>query len=236
MCRGFIKFPRTPHLVWPIDRPPKDDRVLSVAESAAFLAGDVVVEEKVDGANIGLSLDARGAICVRNRGSWIERGAHAQFQPLWAWIANRHSALTEILLPDRILFGEWCFAVHSVRYDRLPDWFLAFDVFDCLAGRFWSTARRDLLLEATGICRVPRLMAGQNSLAALQEALRSEASRLGGDALEGLYVRRDSADWLEGRAKLVRSEFLLAIDDHWSSQPLRRNKVVASTDSVRYLG
>jgi ATP-dependent RNA circularization protein (DNA/RNA ligase family) len=230
MCKGFIRFPRTPHLVWPLDRPPNDDRVLSAAESAAFLVGDVIVEEKVDGANIGLSLDAQGTIRAQNRGSWIERGAHPQFQPLWAWIAARHSVLTEILRPDRILFGEWCFAVHSVRYARLPDWFLAFDVFDCLSERFWSTERRDRLLEATGICRVPRLLAGHTSLAALQEILQSGGSRLGNDALEGLYVRRETTEWLEGRAKLVRSEFLLTIDEHWSSRPLERNKVVAQTD------
>ena len=234
MCKGFVKFPRTPHLVWPIDRPPKDDRVLSEADSVAFLGGDVIVEEKVDGANIGLSLYAHGAICAQNRGSWIERRIHPQFQPLWAWIADRNSVLTEILRPDRILFGEWCFAVHSVRYDRLPDWFLAFDVFDCLAERFWSTARRDRLLDGTAICRVPRLLSGHSSLAKLQRILHSEGSHLGGEALEGLYLRRESGEWLEGRAKLVRPEFLLAIHEHWSSRPLERNKVVAQTDSVRY--
>jgi ATP-dependent RNA circularization protein (DNA/RNA ligase family) len=235
MCEGFIKFPRTPHLVWPIDRPPKDDRVLSAAESVQFLLGTVIVEEKVDGANIGLSLDAEGTIRAQNRGAWIERGAHPQFQPLWAWIGDKHSVLTEILRPDRILFGEWCFAVHSVRYDRLPDWFLAFDVFDCLAGRFWSTARRDRLLEASGICRVPLLSAGHTSLATLQEILQSEVSRVGSHGLEGLYVRRDTAEWLEGRAKLVRSEFLLAIDEHWSSRSLERNKIIAKMDRVGYL-
>jgi hypothetical protein len=36
-----------------------------------------------------------------------------------------------ILEPGRhILFGEWCRAQHSVFYSRLPDYFLAFDIWD----------------------------------------------------------------------------------------------------------
>ena len=226
MCNGFFKFPRTPHLAWPLNRTPIDDRVLDSAESVAFLADEVIVEEKVDGANIGLSLDARGAIRAQNRGSWIERGAHPQFQPLWPWIAARRSVLTDILEPDRILFGEWCFAVHSMLYDRLPDWFLGFDVYDCAARRFWSTARRDHLVKQTGICRVPRLFTGRTSLATLQQMLISEHSHLGSQGLEGLYIRRDGSEWLEGRAKLVRPEFFLAIEEHWSSRPLHHNKIL----------
>ena len=38
----------------------------------------------------------------------------------------------------RILYGEWLCARHTVAYDKLPDWFVAFDIFDVPAGRFLS--------------------------------------------------------------------------------------------------
>ena len=38
--------------------------------------------------------------------------------------------LFEILSEKFILFGEWCYAQHSIFYDRLPDWFLGFDIYD----------------------------------------------------------------------------------------------------------
>jgi hypothetical protein len=227
MCEGFIKFPRTPHLLWPLARAPKDDRVLSASQCEAFLDGDVTVEEKVDGANIGFSLDDRGAVRVQNRGSWIQRGAHPQFGPLWTWIADRTSQLRELLGPDLLLFGEWCFAVHSVRYDRLPDWFLAFDVFDCISRRFWSSARRDSLLTGSRICQVPRVSVGKTSAAELQHVLDSETSSLTSHAREGLYLRREGALWLEVRAKLVRPEFLLAMGEHWSAGRMNRNKLAS---------
>jgi hypothetical protein len=232
MCEGFFKFPRTPHLEWELSRPPRGDKVLGRAEAVAFLDGDVIVEEKVDGANLGFSLDAHGAIRVQNRGSWIERSAHPQFQSLWGWIAARECILGQILSPDRILFGEWCFAVHSVHYDQLPDWFLGFDLYDCSEGRFWSTEKRDHLLKEAAISQVPHVFSGRISVAGLREMLRSERSRLGSQPLEGLYVRREGVEWLQGRAKLVRPDFLGAIQEHWSSRTLVRNKLRAEKERV----
>ena len=123
--------------------------------------------------------DEHGEIRAQNRGSWVNRRAHSQFNPMWAWIAQRKPAFTDALQNNRILFGEWCFAVHPVQYDRLPDWFLGFDVYDLERGRFWSTPRRDELLKLMGICRVPRLRVGRTTLTDLQDMLRSEKSGVG---------------------------------------------------------
>lgn len=233
MREAFFKFPRTPHLWWPLHRAPKDDRVLDSTSVRELLSADVVVEEKVDGANLGLSLDEQSEIRVQNRGAWVERGAHSQFHPMWAWISQKKSSLTDALQGNRILFGEWCFAVHSVQYDRLPDWFLGFDIYDLDAAKFWSTRRRDEIFELAGVCRVPRLFAGRTTLADLQNMLNSEQSRVGKGSIEGLYIRREGPEWLEARAKLVRPQFLLAIEEHWSSRPLEHNKLVKPGEIVR---
>jgi hypothetical protein len=39
---------------------------------------------------------------------------------------------------ERILFGEWLAAEHTVCYDNLPDWFLAFDIYDVASQKFYS--------------------------------------------------------------------------------------------------
>lgn len=226
MREEFFKFPRTPHLWWPLDRAPKDDRVIEPASVRELLSGEVIVEEKIDGATLGLSLDEHGEIRAQNRGSWVDRRAHSQFNPMWAWISQRKLALTDALQNNRILFGEWCFAVHSVQYDRLPDWFLGFDAYDRERGRFWSTQRRDTLLKVAGVSQVPRLRVGRTTLTELQDMLRSEQSRIGKGPVEGLYIRRDGAEWLGARAKLVRPEFLTAIEEHWSARPLERNQLI----------
>src|SRR5271169_5901162 len=79
----FFKFPHTPHLIWLAKTPCREDKVLAPEEARAFLDGEVTVEEKVDGANSGFSLDESGALQVQSRGSYWTSGSHPQFQPLW---------------------------------------------------------------------------------------------------------------------------------------------------------
>jgi hypothetical protein len=58
MSDGFFRFPHTPHLAWLGQGEPRDDKVLSADGSLNLLSADVVLEEKVDGANLGFSLSA----------------------------------------------------------------------------------------------------------------------------------------------------------------------------------
>lgn len=221
----FVRFPHTPHLAWLGPGQPRDDKVLSAAEAEALLGGEVVVEEKVDGANIGLSTTGSGELRVQNRGSYLDRErAHPQFRPLWSWLPVREPELVNALWPNLILFGEWCYAVHSVAYDRLPDWFLGFDVHDREAGAFWDTARRDALLTELRLHPVPCLAKGRFSVEDL-ERMMAGRSRVGGDRMEGVVVRQESGGFTTARAKLVRAEFAQAIEEHWSRGPLRRNKL-----------
>jgi len=224
---SFFRFPRTPHLAWLGAGQPRDDKVLAPDEAEALLASEVVVEEKVDGANIGFSTGEDGALRVQNRGSYLDpRHAHPQFRPLWGWLRTRDSALVEALGPDRMLFGEWCYAVHSVVYERLPDWFLGFDVYDRSLGTFWDGARRDALLADLRLHPVPRISRGHFTREALEQLL-SSPSRLGDGGVEGVVIRRESGGSTTARAKLVRAEFTQAIDAHWSRGPLRRNELAA---------
>ena len=219
---AFFRFPHTPHLAWLGEGQPRDDKVLAPHDAGELLSQEVVVEEKVDGANLGFSVDEHGALRAQNRGTYHSlEGGHGQWKPLRRWVQARTHALAEALFPDLILFGEWCYAVHSIRYTRLPDWFLAFDVYDRASGEFWSIDRRDALASGLGLAVVPRLGAGRFDLPQL-EALPC-GSRLADGPAEGLYVRHDAGERLAARAKLVRREFVQAIDEHWSKKALVPN-------------
>ena len=83
------------------------------------------MEEKVDGANLGFSVDGEGMLRAQNRGSYLDLAdLQGQWRPLRRWLSTRRHDLEAALGPHLVLFGEWCHAVHSVRYARLPDWFL----------------------------------------------------------------------------------------------------------------
>ncbi len=220
---AFFRFPQTPHLAWLGAGRPRADKILTRQQAHELLAGRVVVEEKVDGANIGWSVEG-DTLRVQNRGSYLrEDSCGRQFGSLWPWLSPRAARLREALAPGLILFGEWCAAVHSVEYDELPDWFLGFDVYDREAGVFWDTARRDALLAELGLHGVPRLRTGVFTFAEIEGMLTT--SRVGSGPAEGLIVRVEGEGCTLARAKLVRAEFTQAIDEHWSRRPLQRNRL-----------
>lgn len=228
---NFFRFPHTPHLAWLGKDHPRDDKVLSPLEVEALLAGEVVVEEKVDGANVGFSVAEDGVLRVQNRGSYLDRThASPQFRPLWPWVDARQAVLVDAVRPDGVLFGEWCYAVHSVEYTELPDWFLGFDVCDNAAGRFWDTSRRDQLLRTARLRSVPLIARGRFGIKELEQFL-SSTSAVGQGPIEGLVIRQESGGFTTARAKLVRPEFAQAIDEHWSRRPLRRNELAKGTTS-----
>jgi ATP-dependent RNA circularization protein (DNA/RNA ligase family) len=222
----FFRFPHIPHMVWLGEAMSRDDKVLLPNDVTVLLAGDVVVEEKLDGANVGLSLAPDGCLRAQNRGQYLAEPHAGQFARLRAWLAQHGEALRSVLTPNLILFGEWCAARHSLDYAALPDWFLLFDVYDRAAGRFWSTPRRNALASSTGLVTVPQVLQGKTTVAMLKRLVGDTASRYRVGALEGVVIRRESADWCEARAKLVRPDFTQAIDTHWRKRVLEWNRIV----------
>lgn len=193
-------------------------------EVAELLSNELVVEEKIDGANLGISFEEKIGFRFQNRGNWLEGKLTGQWERLRGWVAQHGSSLRALLPQDHVLFGEWCYARHSVEYDRLPDWFLAFDVYDAVADRFWSIERRDDLLREVGLAPVPKLASGRFSLPQLIQML-DEPSACGNDPREGIYLRHERDGRLIARAKLVRPEFVQEIGEHWSFRGIQPNRL-----------
>lgn len=221
----FYRFPHTPHITWLGGGSPRDDKVLSSPEVTELLAGSVVVEEKLDGANLGFSVGPDDVLRAQNRGQYLAVPYHAQFQRLSDWMALHGEQLAAALGDHLIAFGEWCAARHSLDYPALPDWWLLFDVYDRRQTRFWSTARRNTLAARLGLSVVPRIAEGRQTVATLRELVATRGSSYRDGPLEGVVIRRESADWLEARGKLVRHDFTQAIDDHWRNRRIQWNRV-----------
>lgn len=216
------KFPRTPHLLWLSKQPLRDDKLMPPHEVDVVLEGDLVVEEKVDGANLGISLAEDGNLQFQNRGSYLSGSMGGQFGPLRDWAAQRSWPLRENLDLNHILFGEWCYARHSVSYKFLPDWLIGFDVYDKTRRVFWSTTQRNLLMKTLSIEPVHELARGRFSRGDLLELLRTPSS-YSDQPMEGVYLRWETDEQLVGRAKLVNPDFVANIAVHWSQQKLERN-------------
>lgn len=221
----FFRFPHTPHLTWLGPGSPREDKVLSKTEIEELLSDDVVVEEKLDGANLGISLGEEGQLWAQNRGQYLQAPFTGQFSRLRSWLAMHQAPLASALSPDLILFGEWCAAKHSVSYTDLPDTFLGFDIYQRSSNRFWSIHRRNQLFSQIGITPVPELFRGKTNLSNLKRILEKESSRYLSGPMEGVIIRKEEKEWLMDRAKLVRPDFTQAITEHWSRKGIEWNRI-----------
>lgn len=237
----MLKYPRTQHLQG--SRLQNGDHDLSQV-SLAQLRNEalVVVEEKVDGANAGISF-IDDMLMLQSRGHYLTGGAREKhFNLFKTWAATHEVALYEILGERYIMYGEWCYAKHTVFYDQLPHYFLEFDIYDQEKSVFLSTRERHAMLAGSPVVSVPVLWQGtgaqfptphslvENSLYKSmdwREALHTQAVQNGVDAYravhetdphdqsEGLYLKIEdqAAGTTTGRLKWVRASFLNAILD-----------------------
>ena len=236
----FVKYPRTPHLFGASGTP--DDKRLSRGESAEFLADEsLVVEEKLDGTNVGVHFTAAGRLVLQCRGHEITAGMHAQYDLFKQWVTGKRLVLEAALGDRHILFGEALYAKHSVHYRALPHYFFEFDVYDKDAGCFLDLATRTALLDGTGIVTVPVLhrgSLGEAELLALVGPSRYDSAfdnpRTGvvDGVMEGLYVRTEAGGRVTGRAKFVRPEFVERVhrSEHWQHQRMVPNRLAAEAE------
>lgn len=162
MIEAIFKYPRTRHLQGSRLQP--GDHDLEQVPLAALRGQYVVVEEKVDGANAGISLDDAGRLRLQSRGHVLVGGAREKHWDLFKQWARTHEAALAARALDAeacglTLYGEWLYAKHTVFYDALPHYFLEFDIRDA-TGTFWSTARRRAHLAGSPVASVPVIWEG----------------------------------------------------------------------------
>ena len=230
----FFKFPSTVHLAFLDGVTCRADKCMTQQEREAFLSHEIVVEEKVDGANLGISFDAEGRVCCQNRGHSLVPPYDGQWRMLARWLNERIDYLFDKLEGRLILFGEWCYARHSVPYNALPDWFILFDVYDRIDKLFYSTCRRNKLAEELQLSHVPEIGRAHYNFGEL--AKWEFRSKFGDTLSEGMYLRYEDNDRLIARSKLVRPAFRQTIEEHWSRVPIQANRRCVTIDGWTTFG
>jgi hypothetical protein len=203
-------YPRIPHLVG--GRGTADDLVLAASAVASLLGSPVLVEEKVDGANVVLWMeDRRVEAALRSGRGAMDRAG--QLGPLRAWAAEHDGALRMVLGDDWALYAEWMLLTHSSAYDRLPAYLVALDLWRASTG-FLMADERDAACVAAGLTTPPHVWTGVAGTVDGVERLLGPSAWGAGPA-EGLVVRSLADPAL--RAKLVPAGFRRLDDDEWRS-------------------
>lgn len=221
----------------------------------------LVVQEKVDGANVGISFDDQGKLQLQSRGHFLTGGPRErQFDLLKVWAQTYQAQLARILANRYVLYGEWLYAKHHLFYDLLPHYFLAFDILDTQYDLFFSIERCRNLLSPLPIVWMPTLAVRQfATLDALTKLLGpsqfqssswrkklTEICQTRGldqnriswdhtDLMEGLYIRVEESGQVTTRCKFVRQTFVDALGEHWSRRPLIPNRLDVERERLNKL-
>ena len=236
------KYPRTLHIEGSRLQP--GDAEGDNIPFAALAGRNLVVEEKLDGANAAISFDSAGQLWLQSRGHFLTGGAREKhFHRFKQWAHGQAHLLREALADRYVLYGEWLYAKHTIFYDQLPHYFLEFDVLDTQTREFRSTEARRTLLSGLPIQSVPVVWVGQarsvkelleligpsiykspgwrEQLAALCDDRRLDRERIWketdhADLMEGLYIKVEEQHSVVGRYKYVRADFLNSVVDSGS--------------------
>jgi hypothetical protein len=237
---NFVKYPRTPHLFG--SKGTDDDKHLGRKASEAFIADpSLIVEEKLDGTNVGIHFTSQGRMVLQCRGHEITEGMHPQYDLFKQWTSVKRPVLESMLADSLILYGEWLYAKHSVHYRKLPHYFFEFDIYDKAAAQFLDLEARLELLQGTGIHTVPLVFRGRTTAERLRDLISPSAfdsafdNPLSGttdNLMEGLYLRTEANGYVTGRAKMVRPEFVEKVkqSEHWQHQIMVPNKLADGVD------
>lgn len=196
-----------------------DDKIIDSFDK--LINVPIVITEKIDGSNT--SLEHEGCFARTHSGP----PTHPSFDGL----KQLHATVKHKIPKGIQLFGEWCYALHSIAYDALPGYFLLFNVRYTENNKWASWEEVEMWANEIEVPTVPVLFKGAiNSEDNLQKIIKSfmiEKSECGG-IKEGVVARIqnefDDNDFATCVAKFVRENHVQT-STHWKDQEIIRNKL-----------
>lgn len=207
---NYFKYPRTFHS--PLSETvTSDDKYILNYEN--FLNKEIVITEKMDGSNVTLYNDY-----------YHNRSINTSHHPAFDWIKRYHSQISYNIPPHLRICGEYLFNVHSISYEELESYFLAFSVWDNNTNVCLDFNETKDWLELLNIKTVPILYEGMFDIKIIEQLYKE----LDKTKHEGIVVRlKDSFNYENFNKsvfKLVRANHVTS-SEHWLHSSLIQNKV-----------
>jgi atypical dual specificity phosphatase len=228
------EYPRTKHLCYKPNAQ-RLDLIADEKECREILTNENTwVEEKVDGANSGISFYEDNPV-IRNRSNILQKGksghlrtpAKIQFAPIWNWFyenREKFEKLRDLCGYEPSVYGEWLYALHGIEYDALPCYFMAYDLYDWEKCIFVQTGRARQLLGEAGFQLTPLLYNGAvPSYEFLEKFMEAKSDFSTLDKREGVYIKVCDHEKVVARFKWVRSDFIQGC--RWDERKITKNRL-----------
>jgi len=197
--------------------------MLSKKDTQRLLTGKLTITEKLDGANTGIILTKDKWYRLQKRGSLVDASEHYQFNFFKSWADQNYDKILQIDKRYRV-YGELMKCLHTVHYDKLPDWFIVFAIWDMKKNIYvkWDIVQE--LCARWGFFTVPTIL--NNEYRDREELfdLIPDPSNYGSQKAEGIVVWNFKKQM---RGKLVLPQFIKYMEKsvHWSNKTIKLNKL-----------
>ena len=223
-------YPKTNHLAFS-----KEKDILESADRKHFanLEGKkVVIEEKVDAQAIGIFFED-GLLHLLFRGQYycLEKNilVPKELKNCYEYLKNHEELFFDILLEDRIMYGEWIEYLHTISYNKLPSLFLEYDIYSKIENIFLSTEKRQELLQPyseLNSVHVHKKLEPFNYDEFKNIINFNKLSQYGDNLLhEGFYIKVEDDEKVLERFKWIEPKFFndLVSSEHWREKALKKN-------------
>jgi len=203
------KMPSMKHLPWS-QEDARQQKWLRESQVSMYFGGEMVILEKMDGANACITSDK---VYARSHSAEPHRDE-------WDYLKKKHREELMHKIPEHLaIFGEYLYARHSIKYEDLPSYFLVFGAYNKNMSRWYSWDRTKAMTEALDLETVPEI--DRFATAQPDEDLRRmpEGVSQYGDTREGYVVRNTEGfpldELTENMAKCVRENHVQTEELHW---------------------
>ena len=208
------KYPRTPHL--PFSESKTDDDKTLESDAHFYDFDEIVVTVKMDGENTTIYPD----------GTFHARSLDSKHHEYQSWLLNNIQSWAYSIPQDYRICGEYLYARHSITYDMLDSYYLAFSAWE--NGRCCSWSEFTNIADQLGIDIVPVLYIGKYDT----DTIKTLAKQAIADGQEGIVVR-NTASFNYGLfdknvAKYVRPNHVQT-NEHWLSKEIIKNNLRTHT-------
>lgn len=200
--------PSMKHLPWSQEDARQQKWLRESDVESMFEDREVVVTEKLDGANT----------CLTSENVYARSHSGEPYRDEWDYLKKKHREEYMHKIPKwAAVFGEYLYARHSIKYERLPSYFVMFGLYDKRTGRWhsWDVVKR--FAKAKGFDTSPVIYEGIFSRTNVEMMPEGESAY--GDTREGYIVRSKDGfhvDKLEyNMAKCVRENHVKTEELHW---------------------
>jgi hypothetical protein len=214
------KYPRTFHLPWS-EEVHSDDKVLK--DVGNLLNKSLTITTKMDGSNVCLSSKT-----VSSRSGYTS--GHASFDLL-----KQKYALIKHNIPEGMfIYGEWLYAVHSIKYEELEDYLMVFAIYE--NGIWYSFNEIVEWCKLLDLYHVPVIK--NNILFKNEDEMKKQTIKMAKNVIskghEGIVVRLSDSfsDFSKSTGKYVRKGHVQT-DKHWSKNAIEVQRINRSLNGEK---